>query len=81
MPSSHPSPWPSEGQEAISREELRARLNDASLALVNVLPATTFADGHIPGSVNLPLAELRQRARAALPNLEQEIAVYCGSFT
>jgi len=65
----------------ISREEIRARLGDRSLVLLNVLPREAFAAGHIPGSLNLPVSQVNERARELLPNTSQEIGVYCGSFT
>ncbi len=65
----------------ISRDEVRQRLQDPSLVLLNVLPEPTFADGHIPGSRNLPVADIPRRASAVLPDKEQEVAVYCGGFT
>ena len=61
----------------ISRGELVARLHDRALAIVNVMPADSFKAGHIPGSVNLPVAEIQTRARQLLSNFHQEIAVYC----
>jgi rhodanese-related sulfurtransferase len=65
----------------ISREELVRRLHDISLAIVDVLPKEAYRSGHIPRAINLPLAELAQRAPDVLPNRTGEIAVYCGSFT
>lgn len=64
-------------ERTISREEILARLRDRALVIVNVLPKEAFADGHIPGSINLPLAEIESRARHVISNLGQEIAVYC----
>ena len=65
----------------ITRDELRARLADARLAIVNVMPKETFRDGHIPNSINLPIAEIDRRARQVLPDFTQEIAVYCAGPT
>ena len=65
----------------ISREEILARLQDRALAIVDVMPKETFADGHIPGSINLPVAEVEDRARQILSNFAQEIAVYCAGPT
>lgn len=67
--------------DEISLSELAARLNDRSLTIVDVLPATAYQQGHIPGAVNLPLAEVAERAPAVLPDKHAEIAVYCGGFT
>jgi rhodanese-related sulfurtransferase len=65
----------------ISREELRRRLRDSSLVVVDVLPEEAYRREHIPGAVNLPLAELSMRATDVLPDRAAEIAVYCASFT
>jgi len=65
----------------ISREEILERLQDRALAIVNVMPKETFAEGHIPGSLNLPVAEIESRARQLIPNSAQEIAIYCAGPT
>jgi rhodanese-related sulfurtransferase len=67
--------------DEISREELYRRLGDASLVVVDVLPKEAYDGGHIPGALNLPLAELATRAPQVLPVRTAEIAVYCASFT
>jgi ArsR family transcriptional regulator len=65
----------------ISRDEILARLQDRALALVNVMPADTFNAGHIPGSINLPIADIEIKAARLLSNLAQEIAIYCAGPT
>jgi ArsR family transcriptional regulator len=65
------------GQAAISHQELRARLFDQRLVTIDVMPEERYADGHIPGSINLPVAQIETKARQAIPSLSQEIAVYC----
>jgi rhodanese-related sulfurtransferase len=65
----------------IARDEVQRRLDDPSFALVDVLPAASFTSGHIPGAISLPLADVQARARQALPDLLQEIVVYCGGPT
>jgi rhodanese-related sulfurtransferase len=65
----------------ISREELYQRVGDASLQVVDVLPKEAYISEHIAGAVNLPLAELAERAPQVLPDLAREIAIYCASFT
>jgi len=67
--------------QTISHEELRARLQDRALVIVNVMPKETFAAGHIPGSVNLPVAEIESKARQLISNPAQEIAIYCAGPT
>ena len=65
----------------ISREEILRRDGDPRFVLVDVLPAVSFGQGHIPGAVSLPLAEVPERAAEVLPDLELDIAVYCGGPT
>jgi rhodanese-related sulfurtransferase len=65
----------------ISRKEIRARLQDPALLLVNVMPKETFEAEHIPRSINLPLAEIEKCARRVLLDFMQEIAVYCSGPT
>jgi rhodanese-related sulfurtransferase len=65
----------------IGREEILARLQDRALAIVNVLPAESFKAGHIPGSLNLPVADIQSKARQLFSNLRQEIAIYCSGPT
>ncbi len=68
-------------EAAITREELKARLADPSLAIVDVLSREAFEAARIPGSLSLPLPEIASRAAEVLPDRNQEIAVYCGSET
>jgi rhodanese-related sulfurtransferase len=65
----------------ITREEILARLNDPSLILVNVMPKETFADGHIPRSLNLPLSEVETKARQLFADIGRELVIYCGGPT
>jgi len=65
----------------ISREEILARLGDRALVILNVMPKETFADGHIPGSINLPVVDVEAKARQLIANFNQEIAVYCAGAT
>jgi rhodanese-related sulfurtransferase len=70
----------SSGSE-ISRDELRRRLHDSSLTIVDVLPSISYAEAHIPGAISIPLEQLHDHARELLPDLNADIAVYCGKFT
>jgi len=72
---------PPEPPDEISRDELQRRLANRSLIAVDVLPKESYAAGHIPGAINLPLAELAERAPAILADHAAEIAIYCASFT
>jgi rhodanese-related sulfurtransferase len=65
----------------ISRDEIRRRLGDPTLLLVDVLPREAYAVEHISGAVNLPLAEVERHALQVLPDRTADIAAYCAKFT
>jgi rhodanese-related sulfurtransferase len=64
-----------EDVEAISREELLARLGSGDVVLVDVRPAEEFAAGHIEGARSIPLDELERRL-AELP-AGRDVVAYC----
>ena len=72
---------PAARAEEIGREEILARLDDPGLRLVDVLPASSFAQRHVRGARSLPLDQVRARAREVLPDPAREVVVYCGGFT
>ncbi len=69
------------GVPQLTREQLELRLAGGRIALVNALAPSTFVQGHIPGSLNLPPDRVRHDAPRLLPDRDQEVVVYCGSFT
>ena len=64
-----------EGLEAITREELAARIRGGDLVVFDVRPEAEFRAGHIAGARSVPIAELRRSLRA-LPR-DTEIVAYC----
>jgi rhodanese-related sulfurtransferase len=66
----------------ISRDELKTRLDQGDdLTLVEALSPPAYRDGHIPGAINLPSAQVRELAPKRLPDKAAEIVVYCASPT
>jgi len=61
--------------EAISREELVARLRRGDLVVFDVRPEPEFRAGHIAGARSVPVGELRRSLRA-LPD-DVEVVAYC----
>jgi rhodanese-related sulfurtransferase/DNA-binding MarR family transcriptional regulator len=61
--------------EPVSREDLLDRLRCGTVTLLDVRPEDEFAHGHLPGALNLPLAQLARRL-AELP-ADQEVVAYC----
>ncbi len=72
---------PAEEVREISRDEIRRRLDETTLLLVDVLPREAYAAEHISGAINLPLAEVEHRAPQVLPDRNADIAAYCAKFT
>jgi rhodanese-related sulfurtransferase len=62
--------------------ELQARrAANPDLILVEALPEKYFRDWHLPRARHLPHLEVRERAPAVLPDLAEEVVVYCASQT
>lgn len=65
----------------LSPAQLKAKLDDPSARffLVDVLLPEAYSKMHVPGAINLPVAQVRDRATALLPDKKAEIVTYCGS--
>jgi len=66
---------------SITREELIRVLRAGRTVLLDVLSPESFAALHIPGAINLPVAEIPRRAPGLLPERSADIVAYCGSPT
>ncbi|HJZ77295.1 MAG TPA: rhodanese-like domain-containing protein [Vicinamibacterales bacterium] len=65
----------------VTREELIRVLRAGRTVLVDVLSPESFANLHIPGAINLPVAEIPRRAPELLPDRSTDIVAYCGGPT
>jgi rhodanese-related sulfurtransferase len=63
----------------ITRAELRDLLH-TDVTIVEALPPEYFEQGHIPGAINLPHTEVRERADELLPDKHAPIVVYCANL-
>lgn len=61
--------------EPVSQEVLVERLRDGLVTVLDVRPEDEFALGHVPGAINMPLADLDNRLADLSP--DQEIIAYC----
>ena len=61
--------------EPVSRDELVDRLRSGTATMLDVRPEDEFCQGHLPGALNIPVAQLERRL-AELP-VNQEIVAYC----
>jgi rhodanese-related sulfurtransferase len=65
----------------VSREELIGALREKRVTLVDVLSPESFDANHIPGAINLPVAEISRRATDVLPDKNAPVVTYCGGPT
>lgn len=64
-----------DAMEPVTRKELSQRMREGLVTVIDVRPEDEFAMGHVPGAINVPLAELDAR----LPELDagREVVAYC----
>ena len=61
--------------EPVPRRALLERVREGLVTVLDVRPAEEYAAGHLPGAINIPLAELEQRLDELDP--AQEVVAYC----
>ena len=61
---------------AISREELRAAIDEARVTVVDALPPAPFGQRHLPGALNVVAEDPDEQVRAALPDPAAAIVTY-----
>lgn len=68
------------GYQKISAEEAKAMMdnNDYDIIL-DVRTGAEYAEGYIPGAVNLPLDEIEVKIGEVLPSTDSKILLYCRS--
>ncbi|HEV3471994.1 MAG TPA: metalloregulator ArsR/SmtB family transcription factor [Actinomycetota bacterium] len=64
-----------DGLEAITKDELKKRLRNKDVFVLDVRPPEEFEAGHIPGALSIPAGELKRRLRELPKN--KEIVAYC----
>ncbi len=60
-------------------ELLEKKENDDVFTLIEVLSPESYAEGHIPGAINIPSSQLS--LQAAEMDKSTELVVYCSSYT
>jgi rhodanese-related sulfurtransferase len=61
--------------EQISADDLRARLRNGEVVLLDVRPRVEYETGHLPDAVSIPVDELERRLSELPPN--KTIVAYC----
>jgi rhodanese-related sulfurtransferase len=66
--------------QIITVSELQAAIDTpGQLIVVDTLPDTAFAKGHLPGAINIRSDDIIDAAPERLPDKDTEIVVYCAS--
>jgi rhodanese-related sulfurtransferase len=63
----------------IHRDDIRRLVAEEQAHLVEVLPMDEFREEHIVGAINIPLAELDERAPRELAR-DRPVVVYCNDY-
>lgn len=65
--------------DTISRSDVKAGVDSGRLVLVDALPASYYAQQHLPGAINLVAEEADALAAALLPDKDAAIVTYCSN--
>lgn len=65
--------------KTITKEELKDKLDDNDLILIEVLSEEKYKDEHIKGAINIPLKKIGMEARERF-NKDDLIVVYCSNY-
>ena len=63
----------------ITRDELVELIDGNAVVVVETLAAPYYESGHLPGAINIPHTEVRERAAALLPDKDAAIVTYCSN--
>ena len=67
----------SNAYQKITADEGQALMDAGTPIIVDVRTAQEYADGHIPGAINIPVEEIGDAKPAELTDTEEELIVYC----
>ena len=66
--------------QTITREQIKDRLDKQQFTcIIEALPQRFFDEAHLPGAINIPHDEVRDRAESLLPDKKAFIVVYCAN--
>jgi rhodanese-related sulfurtransferase len=63
----------------ISRAELRQAIAAGEVTLIDALPASYYAQQHLPGALNLTEDDVTDRAGGLLPDKAAPVVTYCSN--
>lgn len=64
----------------ISTRELKSKLDQKQITVVETLAPERYREAHIPGALNIPPDKIKELAPQLLPNKQTEIVTYCANL-
>src|ERR1700676_1920494 len=61
----------------ISTKDLKSKLDQKQVTVVETLAPERYREAHIPGALNIPPERIKELAPQVLPNKDTEIITYC----
>jgi rhodanese-related sulfurtransferase len=61
----------------ISTKNLKSKLDQKQVTVVETLAPERYREAHIPGALNIPPEQIRELAPQLLPSKDAEIVTYC----
>jgi phage shock protein E len=63
----------------ISTKDLKSKLDQKKVTLVETLAPDRYREAHIPGALNIPPEKIKELAPQMLSNKNAEIITYCAN--
>ena len=64
-------------ESTISTKDLKSKLDQKQVTVVETLAPERYREAHIPGALNIPPESIKELAPQLLPNKDAEIITYC----
>jgi len=64
---------------AISTKELKSKLDQKQVTVVETLAPERYREAHIPGALNIPPEQIKELAPKLLSDQNAEIVTYCAN--
>ena len=64
-------------ETTISTKDLKSKLDQKQVTVVETLAPERYREAHIPGALNIPPERIKELAPQLLPNRDAEIITYC----
>jgi rhodanese-related sulfurtransferase len=64
-------------ESTISTKDLKSKLDQKHVTVVETLAPERYREAHIPGALNIPPERIKELAPQLLPKKDAEIITYC----